>query len=80
MEYKNVINMNNKFSYCKFSSLPDISKWNTDNFEAISGLFNNCESLKSLPDISKWNTKKLRYISNLFEGCKSLLSLPDISK
>jgi surface protein len=42
------------FSDCKsLSTLPDISKWNTNNVTNISYLFSDCKSLSTLPDISK---------------------------
>ena len=48
------------FFNCKsLPSLPDISKWKTNNVKDMSGMFSNCESLSSLPDISKWNTKNI---------------------
>ena len=34
-------------------SLPDISKWNTNNATNMTDLLNNYSSLESLPDISK---------------------------
>ena len=52
----NLKGMFNGFSSIK--SLPDISKWSTNNVIDMSYLFYNCSSLISLPDISKWNTKK----------------------
>ena len=45
----------------------------------MSGLFEDCTSLKSLPNISKWNMKNTSNISRIFKGCSSLISLPDIS-
>ena len=51
-----------EYLFCEcnsLKSLPDISKWNTQNVENISGLFYSCELLKSLPDISKWNTENI---------------------
>ena len=44
------------FGCSSLISLPDISKWNTNNVTNMEGLFANCSSLISLPDISKWNT------------------------
>ena len=41
------------------SSLPVISKWNTNNVTNMNDLFFGCSSLKSLPDISKWNTNNV---------------------
>ena len=55
------------------SSLPDISKWNTNNVKDMGGMFYYCSSLSSLPDISKWNTNNLKYMSWLFDDSFSLL-------
>ena len=55
-----VTNMNNMFYGCSsLSSLPDISKWNTNNVTNMSFMFYRCSSLLSLPDISKWNTNNV---------------------
>ena len=40
-------------------SLPNISKWNTNNITDMNSIFCNCLSLNSLPDISKWNTSNI---------------------
>ena len=74
-------NMSEMFCNCiSLTSLPDISKWNTDNMIDMSRIFINCESLSSLPDISKWNTNNLNNMNGVFANCVSLTSLPDISK
>ena len=73
--------MNGIFYECSsLSTLPDISKWNTNNVTYISKMFSGCTSLSSLPDISKWNTNNVTDMSKMFDGCSSLSSLPDISK
>ena len=36
-------------------SLPDISKWNTENVIDMGRMFSICSSLVGLFDISKWN-------------------------
>ena len=42
----NVEDMSWMFHDClSLSTIPDISKWNTDNFKNISYMFNNCSSL-----------------------------------
>ena len=67
------------FSDCSsLKSLPDISKWNTNNVTNVSYMFYNCKALLSLPDISKWNTinvtdmkymfKYVTDMSGIFEG------------
>ena len=44
--------MRNLFYNCSsLSSLPDLSKWNTNNVNDMSDMFSFCESLLSLPDI-----------------------------
>ena len=51
--------MSYMFYYCiSLLSLPNISKWNTNNINNMSWMFSDCSSLSSLPDISKWNTNK----------------------
>ena len=71
--------MSYMFTNCiSLSSLPDISKWNTNNVKDMSFMFYNCESLSSLPDISKWNTNNVIGMTSMFSHCDKLLSLPDI--
>ena len=49
-----VTNMSSLFLRCEsLLSLPDISKWNTNNIINIMSLFEGCLSFKSLSDISK---------------------------
>ena len=78
---ENITDISDMFYGCSsLSSLPDISKWNTNNVTDISWMFWGCSSLSSLPDISKWNTNNVTNMSYMFYGCSSLLHLPDISK
>ena len=61
------------FNNCSsLSSLPDISKWNTNNVTDMSYLFYNCSLLSSLPDISKWNTNNVIDMNCLFFNCSLL--------
>ena len=67
------------FAYCNcLDSLPDISKWNTNNVTNMNGMFKNCYALSSLLDISVWNTNNVIDMSDMFENCSKLSSLPDI--
>ena len=76
----NATNLRNMFYECKsLISLPDISKWNTENVIDMVNMFYECNSLISLPDISKWNTDNVTDMNGMFYGCKSLITLPDIS-
>ena len=74
------INLYGMFYNCEsLISIPDISKWKTDNVIDMSYMFYNCYSLTSIPDISKWNTHNVIDMSYMFFGCESLLKIPDIS-
>ena len=73
MEYKNIINIEGIFAGCSsLTSLPDLSKWNTNNINNMAGIFHGCSSLISIPDISKWNTNNITDIAGIFYGCSSL--------
>ena len=57
------------FGNCSMlSTLPDISKWNTNNVTNMSYMFDYCESLISLPDISKWNTSNVTDMNSMLRG------------
>jgi surface protein len=62
------------------SSLPDISKWNTNNAIHISYMFFKCLSLSSLPNISKWNTNNVKNLSGMFDGCSNIIISKIIKK
>ena len=61
------------------SSLPDISKWNTNNIIHLNFMFCKCTSLTSIADISKWKIVSKEKIFCLFSDCLLLLYYPDIS-
>ena len=72
--------MTGLFSGCSsLITLPDISKWNTNNVKDIGYLFYKCSSLKSLPNISTWNTSNISFMNNVFCDCSLLNNLPNIS-
>ena len=76
-----VTNMSDMLYGCSsLLSLPDISKWITNNITVMSHMFYGCSSLLFLPDISNWNTNNITKINYMFYGCLLLLSLPEISK
>ena len=68
------------YNCSSLSSLPDISKWITNNVIESSLMFSKCTLLISMPDISKWKTKNLKEMKYLFSDCYLLLYPPDISK
>ena len=73
-ELENVTNMRGMFCDCEsLSSLPDISKWNTNNVTNMSNMFYECSSLSSLPDISKWNTNNVTNMSFMFYNCSNTI-------
>ena len=61
--------MNGMFYQCsKLTSLPNISKWKTNNVTDMSCMFYQCSSLASLPDISNWNTNNVIDKKDMFYG------------
>ena len=60
------------YNCSSLSSLPDISKWNTNNITDMIMLFAGCSSLSSLPDIQKWNNNNAK--NNTFRDIVSLIS------
>ena len=68
------------FAYCSsLTSIPNISKWNTDHVTNMRGMFLNCKSLKTLPDLTCWNTSMVKDMSDMFNGCISLKTFPKIN-
>ena len=66
--------MSGMFNWCSsLSSLPDISKWNTNNVINMSNMFYGCSSLSSLPDISNWNTNNVNDMSGMFYNCSNTI-------
>ena len=66
--------MNSIIGGCSsLSSLPDISKWNTNSVKNMSYMFLGCSSLSSLPCISKWNTHNVIEMSCMFDGCSNII-------
>ena len=62
------------FSECELLlSLPDISKWNTNNVSDMRCMFSESSSLSSLPDISKWNINNVIYMNNMFYNCSNTI-------
>ena len=46
--------MSDMFGNCKnLSSLPDISKWNTNNVTDMDNMFAGCNKLSHIPKLSK---------------------------
>ena len=50
--------MNSMFSGCKsLISLPDLSKWNTENIEEMNSVFSGCNKISKKPiiNLKKWS-------------------------
>jgi len=78
---KNINDASFMFAQCNsLLSVPDLSKWDTQNVINMCNMFQECSSLSTLPDISNWNTSKVKDMKYMFYGCLSLLYLPDIDK
>ena len=64
------------FSGCKsLSSLPNISVWDSSNFQQFYSIFSGCESLTTLPDLDKWPFSDHKYFG-MYYGCLSLSFIP----
>ena len=61
------------------TSIPNLKKWNTKNFNDISGMFKNCISIKDLDFLSEWKLNNIENLnmSQLFYGC-SKLKIPNL--
>ena len=60
--------MNSMFCSCQsLSSLPDISKWNTQKVTNIDSIFSGCSSLTSLPNISNWNIQNINSLKEILK-------------
>ena len=60
-------NLSYMFFKCdNLSSLPDISKLNTENVTDMNNMFSYCIKLNPFPDISNWNIKMVKDISYMF--------------
>ena len=61
--------MSGLFICClSLKTLPDLSKWNTNNVIDLSLVFFACPKLEEIPDISNWNTSKVINMELLFAG------------
>ena len=66
--------MSSMFSRCSsLSSLPDISKWNTNNVTNMSYIFSGYSYLSSLSDISIWNTNNVTTMTSMFDRCPNII-------
>ena len=59
-------------------SLPNISRWDTDNVFDFTDIFCDCKNLKFLPDLSRWNLERSENLFNIFGNCNSLNNIQDI--
>lgn len=75
----NVKSLCGVFNCCKkLIKLPSVvSKWNTQNAEDISIMFQECNMLKSI-DIKNYNTSKVKDMNGVFSLCKELKSVNGI--
>ena len=72
--------MSGMFLLCmSLSSLPNISKWKTQNVTNMSCMFYVCSSLSSLPDIPKWDILKVTIMDRMLYNFSSLTTLSDLN-
>ena len=73
LNISNAIYLNGMFKNCKSLKNLDLSKFNTNNVEAMAYMFNGCDSLVNL-DVSNFITQKVINMSYMF----SQTSLPSL--
>ena len=62
----------NMFTFCNFSDVSFLSKWNMKNAEDLDYMFWGCENLKDLTGIQNWKLDKAKLFCRMFGNCKSL--------
>ena len=67
-------NCNYMFRECKNLTNLDLSNFNTQNVENMSGMFYNCSSLTNL-NLSNFNTQNVEDMNVMFYNCSSLTNL-----
>ncbi|MGX7205520.1 InlB B-repeat-containing protein, partial [Enterococcus pingfangensis] len=62
------------FDGCTNLESLDLSNWNTQNVQNMTGMFHGCSSLESL-DLSNWNTQNAVSMNHMFYSCSKLTEL-----
>ena len=62
------------FGGCASIERLDLSKWNTDGINNLTGTFSGCRALKTI-NLSNWNTNNVTSMYAMFGDCESLTSI-----
>ena len=62
----------NMFTFCNFSNVNFLSKWNMKNAEDLEHMFWGCENLKDLTGIQNWKLENAKLFCRMFGNCKNL--------
>ena len=62
----------NMFTFCNFSNVSFLSKWNMKNAEDLEHMFWGCENLKDLTGIQNWKLENAKLFCRMFGNCKNL--------
>ena len=62
----------NMFTFCSFSNVSFLSKWNMKNAEDLEHMFWGCENLNDLTGIQNWKLENAKLFCRMFGNCKNL--------
>ncbi len=84
LDTSNTVELTNMFYQCQSLESLDVSKWNTQNVNSITGFVNHCKKLKTIKGLENWDYRDLKWVTYAFADCPILdnidLSNWDFSK
>ena len=57
-----------------------LEKWNVENVNNMSDMFNGCSTLTNVNGLEKWKVSNVTNTSYMFSGCKNLEDVDDLKK
>jgi surface protein len=72
LDTSNVVEFTNMFCVCESLEKLDVSKWNTQNVDSITGFVKHCKKLKTIKGLENWDYKKLEWVNGAFADCPVL--------
>ena len=67
-----VTKFSNMFTFCNFSNVSFLSKWNMKNAEDLEHMFWGCENLNDLTGFKNWKLDNAKLFCRMFGNCKNL--------
>lgn len=78
LDTSEVVDLTNVFYQCQSLENLDVSSWQTNKVESLTGFVNHCKKLKTIKGIENWNYENLKWVTCAFADCP-LLDI-DLSK